>query len=196
MKSFCSMNITCNGAKPSTIRRLFSSMIQYLNDRWQTDDHRKSRSSDHCMTPNNITDNVICMEITHVPVLLLVHYERNVLFTTCQMTVAGVQREQPWISCHRMLIPLMNGQAWEQIPVCPKSPMAEWLQQTSQCHERYWHNLEVMSSNPSLFKLGVHSTSVQSRTWTPKNPFPTAVERTQPSIKRKKIPSISDANTR
>ena len=164
-------------------RRLFSSMIQYMNDRWQTGDHRKSRSSDHCMTPNNITDNVICMEITHVPVLLLAHYEYNVLFTTCQMTVAGVQREQPWPSCHRMLISLKDGQAWAQIPVCPKSPMAEWLQQTFQ-----W-------PNPSLFKLGVHSTSDQSRTWIPKNPFPTSVERTQPSIKRNKIPSISNANT-
>ena len=32
----------------------------------------------------------------------------------------------------------------------------------------YCHDLEVMSSNPSRVKLGVFSTSVQSRTW-PKN---------------------------
>ena len=31
--------------------------------------------------------------------------------------------------------------------------------------EVYCHDLEVMSSNPGEIKLGVHSTSVWSRTW-------------------------------
>ena len=44
--------------------------------------------------------------------------------------------------------------------------MAEWLEQVSQWHEMYCHNLEVMSSNPCRVKLGVCSTSVLSRTWT------------------------------
>ena len=39
-----------------------------------------------------------------------------------------------------------------------KSLMAEWLQQASQWHELYCHDLEVMSSK---VKLGVHSTFVQ-----------------------------------
>ena len=46
--------------------------------------------------------------------------------------------------------------------------MAEWLEQASQWHEMYCHDLEVMSVNPSRgqVELGVHSTSVLSRTWT------------------------------
>ena len=43
---------------------------------------------------------------------------------------------------------------------------AEWLQQVSQGHEMYCHDLEVMSSNPGWVELGVHSTSVPSRTGT------------------------------
>ena len=43
--------------------------------------------------------------------------------------------------------------------------MAEWLEQVSQWHEMYCHNLEVMSSNPSRVELGVLGTAVQSHTW-------------------------------
>ena len=42
--------------------------------------------------------------------------------------------------------------------------MAEWLKQVSQEHEMYCHDLEVMSSNPGQDELGVHGTSVLSRT--------------------------------
>ena len=38
--------------------------------------------------------------------------------------------------------------------------MAEWLEQASQWHEMYCHNLEVMSSNSSRVELGVRCTSV------------------------------------
>ena len=44
--------------------------------------------------------------------------------------------------------------------------MVKWLEQASQWHEVYCHDLEVMSSNPSRVELGVRSTSVLSRTWT------------------------------
>ena len=44
--------------------------------------------------------------------------------------------------------------------------MAEWFEQACQWHEVYCHDLEVMSSNPSLVKLWVRSTSVLSLTWT------------------------------
>ena len=40
--------------------------------------------------------------------------------------------------------------------------MAEWLEQVSQWHELYSHDLEVMSR----VELGVCSTSVLSHTWT------------------------------
>ena len=42
--------------------------------------------------------------------------------------------------------------------------MVEWLEQASQSHGMYCHDLEVMSSNPSQVELGVRSTSVLSRT--------------------------------
>ena len=42
--------------------------------------------------------------------------------------------------------------------------MAEWLEQPSQWHEVYCHDLEAMSSNPGWVELGVRSTSVLSRT--------------------------------
>ena len=44
--------------------------------------------------------------------------------------------------------------------------MAEWLEQASQWHKVYCHDLEAMSLNPGQFKLGVHSspTSVPSIT--------------------------------
>ena len=50
-----------------------------------------------------------------------------------------------------------------------------WKQGTNLCkmsqwHGLYCHDLEVMSSNPSRVELGVHGTSVLSRTWT-KNIF-------------------------
>ena len=40
------------------------------------------------------------------------------------------------------------------------SLMAKWLEQASQRQEIYCYDLEVMSSNRSRVKLGVHSTSV------------------------------------
>ena len=44
----------------------------------------------------------------------------------------------------------------------------KWLEQTSQWHEMYCHDLEVMSLNPGRVELGMHasSTSVLSPTWT------------------------------
>ena len=46
--------------------------------------------------------------------------------------------------------------------------MVEWLQQASQWHEMYSHDLEVMISDPSRVDFGMRSTSVLSRrpTWT------------------------------
>ena len=44
--------------------------------------------------------------------------------------------------------------------------MVEWLKQASQWHGRYCHDLEVMSSKPGQVELGVHATSILSRTWT------------------------------
>ena len=44
--------------------------------------------------------------------------------------------------------------------------MAKWLEQASQWHEIYCHDLVVMSLNPIRIELGVRSTSVVSRTWT------------------------------
>ena len=38
--------------------------------------------------------------------------------------------------------------------------MTKWLEQASQWHEMYSHDLEVMSSDPGLVKLGVRSTSL------------------------------------
>ena len=43
--------------------------------------------------------------------------------------------------------------------------MASWLEQASQWHEMYCHDLEVMSSNPGWVELCVLSTSVLSHTW-------------------------------
>ena len=37
--------------------------------------------------------------------------------------------------------------------------MAKWLEQASQWHEMFCHDLEVMSSNPGRVKPGVRSTS-------------------------------------
>ena len=42
--------------------------------------------------------------------------------------------------------------------------MAEWLQQASEWHGMYCHDLEVMSSSPNRVELGVRGTSVLSRT--------------------------------
>ena len=44
------------------------------------------------------------------------------------------------------------------------SLMAKWLEQKSQIHEMYCHDLEVMSSNSGQVELGVLGTSVLSRT--------------------------------
>ena len=44
--------------------------------------------------------------------------------------------------------------------------MSEWLEQASEWHEMYCHDLEIMSSNPGGVELGVLGTSVLSRTWT------------------------------
>ena len=38
--------------------------------------------------------------------------------------------------------------------------------QASQWHEMYYHELEVMSSNPGRVELVVRGTSVLNRTWT------------------------------
>ena len=43
--------------------------------------------------------------------------------------------------------------------------MAKWLEQASQWHEMYCHDVEVMSSNPGRIELGELGTSVLSRTW-------------------------------
>ena len=46
--------------------------------------------------------------------------------------------------------------------------MAKWLEQASQWHEMYCHDLEFTSSNPGRVELGVHSTSVRTssiNTW-------------------------------
>ena len=45
-----------------------------------------------------------------------------------------------------------------------KSLMAEWLEQASQWHEMYCHDLEVMSSNPGWVELGVLGSSALSCT--------------------------------
>ena len=42
--------------------------------------------------------------------------------------------------------------------------MAKWLEQAHQLYEMYCHDLEVMSSKACRVELGVHSTSVLSRT--------------------------------
>ena len=47
-----------------------------------------------------------------------------------------------------------------------ESLMAKWLEQASQWHEMYCHNLEVMSLNSSRVELGMRSTSALSRNWT------------------------------
>ena len=46
-----------------------------------------------------------------------------------------------------------------------KSPVAEWLKQTSLWHELYCHDLKVISLNLSQAERGVRSTSVLSCTW-------------------------------
>ena len=58
-----------------------------------------------------------------------------------------------------------------------KSLMAKWLAQMPQWHERYCHDLEVVSSNPCRVELRVCSTSVLSHTWT-KNTFCRLINRT------------------
>ena len=45
--------------------------------------------------------------------------------------------------------------------------MVQWLEQASQWHEMYCHDLEVMSSSPDRVELDVRA-SVLSRTWTKK----------------------------
>ena len=49
-----------------------------------------------------------------------------------------------------------------------KPLVAEWLEQASQWHAIYYHDLEVMSSNANHVELRVRSTSVLSCTWTKK----------------------------
>ena len=46
-----------------------------------------------------------------------------------------------------------------------KSLMAKWLEQASQWHDIYSHDLEVMSLKPGRVELGVLGTSVLSHTW-------------------------------
>ena len=54
---------------------------------------------------------------------------------------------------------------WQYISF-KQSLIAEWLEQASQWHEMYCHDLEVISSNPGQVELGVRSVSVLSRAWT------------------------------
>ena len=53
---------------------------------------------------------------------------------------------------------------WSFIIVPPTTNSA--LEQASQWHEMYSHDLEVMSSNPCWVKLEVRGASVLCRTWT------------------------------
>ena len=46
----------------------------------------------------------------------------------------------------------------------PGSLMAEWLEQTSQWHEMYCHDLDVMSSDPSWVERRTRISSALSRT--------------------------------
>ena len=47
--------------------------------------------------------------------------------------------------------------------------MATWLEQASQRHEMYYHNLEVMGLNSGQVEVGLHSTSILNCTWTKNN---------------------------
>ena len=51
---------------------------------------------------------------------------------------------------------------WQYISL--KSLMVKGLEQASQRHEMYCHDLEIISSNPGRVKLGVLGTSVPRRT--------------------------------
>ena len=71
-----------------------------------------------------------------------------------------------WIHSHATDI-VMSFLIYWPCMLCPpgyESMMAEWLEQASQGHEMYCHDLEVMSLNPGPVKLGVRSTSVLSCT--------------------------------
>ena len=59
-----------------------------------------------------------------------------------------------------------RGYAVLYIMVDFESLMVKWLEQASQWHEIYCHDLEVTTSNLSWVKLWVGSTSVLSRAWT------------------------------
>ena len=48
----------------------------------------------------------------------------------------------------------------DQVVRAQKSLTARWLEQASQWHEMYCHDLEIMSSNSSRVELGVLGTSV------------------------------------
>ena len=45
-----------------------------------------------------------------------------------------------------------------------KSLMAMWLEQASQWHEMYCHDLKLMSLNPGRVELGLRGTSILNRT--------------------------------
>ena len=57
---------------------------------------------------------------------------------------------------------VLNKELWH---LYMKSLMAEWLEQASQWHEMYYHDLEIMSSNPGRVELRVLGTSILSQTW-------------------------------
>ena len=63
--------------------------------------------------------------------------------------------------------------------------MAEWLEQVSQWHEMYYHDLAVTSSNPGRVEFGVCSTSVLSRTLT-KNIKETTLQEKRKTNRNKK----------
>ena len=70
------------------------------------------------------------------------------------------QKAQRW----SITILLLVGRGSPSLIPNEESLMAEWLEQASQGHEMYCHDLGVTSSNPGLVELGVHGTSVPSCT--------------------------------
>ena len=87
------------------------------------------------------------------------------LFIGPQEFVVGYSKapEQPQSSAR----PICHSHAMTRTGrITPReTTMAKWLEQASQWHEMYGHDLEVMNSNPGRVELQVHGTSVLSRTW-------------------------------
>ena len=91
-------------------------------------------------------------------------------------TTEGVLACCAWfVVCECEATPRNSGQCWK----CVLEPyhcqistiiahiwkwlVAQWLKRASQGHEMYCHDVEVVGSNPSQVKLGVHSAFVQVR---------------------------------